>query len=557
MVRGKPVSARTLAGLLRARALAPDSHRIALCCRAGGAWSVRTWAEYWDGVCRVAAGLQAAGIRPGSNVLVLVPEVEPAVCTLFGAWTIGAVPIQVGLPFRLADVGAFVAQLRKTALRLEARAIVVSRSLAAFAGDDRSPPILVAEDLLTGSPGPQDAEPDRFAKATALIQLTSGSTGHPRGVVVSHDRLMRHLNCMSRVLPSHAHSVAVSWLPLHHDMGLVGGLLFPFYNGFPVHLLSPADFRARPLSWLETMDRVRGTICAAPPSAYAVLAALARKAGGPRLDFSSWECAMVGAEPISADVLRRFADAFSPAGFRANAFFPVYGLAEATVAVTFPALLAPTRLDRVDRETLEREGRAAPSDRAGAIDLVGVGRPIPETQVRVVDAEGEEVADWVVGEILVRSTTLMRGYFDDPEASSKALVDGWLRTGDLGYLADGELFVTGRLKDVIIRGGANLIPSTIEEVAAGVDGVRGGGVAAVGLRTEGAETEAAWLLVETAVEGDAARTALVLRVDAELKAHGIVVDRIVLLTPGSLPKTTSGKLRRGEAAAAASSGAFA
>lgn len=541
------MSARTLAGMLRERAEA-RADAVALRCRvAGDDWRERTWAGYWDGARRAAAGLWARGVRPGDHLLMLVTDVESAVLTLFGAWSIGAVPIQVGLPFRLTDIGGFIGQLEDTAARLDARALVLSAALAGFAPGSAALPVHVAEELVAAAPIEGLPHPDEFAACTALIQLTSGSTGQPRGVVLTHERLVRHLACMSRVLPSRADSVAVSWLPLHHDMGLIGGLLFPFYNGFVANMMSPLDFRARPLVWLEAMARFGATICAAPPSAYAMLLRLAPKAIEAGYDLSRWECAMIGAEPISAPLLRRFADAFAPARFRAEAFFPVYGLAEATVAVSFPRLLAPTRVLRIDRATLEREGTATPSEEPHALELVAVGRPIPETKLRIVDAAGAPVPERHVGEIRVCASTLMQGYYKDSAATETALDEGWLRTGDLGFVDRGELFITGRTKEIIIRGGLNLIPTVIEDIAGAVDGVRAGGVAAVGVREPELETEVVYLVVETRLEGQEQKD-LRERLDAALKLHGVTVDRIAVVAPGALPKTTSGKLRRREIA---------
>lgn len=543
------MSARTLAGLLKARAES-RAEAIALRCRVSGdEWREYTWAGYWDGARRAAAGLWARGVRPGDHLLMLVTDVESAVLTLFGAWSIGAVPIQVGLPFRLTDVAGFIAQLEDTAARLDARALVLSAALAPFAPTSAGLPVHVAEELSASEPVDGLPHPDSYAADTALIQLTSGSTGEPRGVVLTHERLLRHLACMSRVLPSHEASVAVSWLPLHHDMGLIGGLLFPFYNGFVANMMSPLDFRARPLVWLEAMARFKATICAAPPSAYAMLLRLAPKAIAAGYDLSAWECAMIGAEPIAAPLLRRFADAFAPVGFRAEAFFPVYGLAEATVAVSFPRLLAPTRVLRVDRAALERDGSVTPSEEAHALELVAVGRAIPETKLRIVDAAGELLPERRVGEIRVCASTLMQGYYKDLAATEAALAEGWLRTGDLGFVDRGELFITGRCKDIIIRGGLNLIPSVIEDIAAEVEGVRAGGVAAVGVRDPELETEVAYLVVETRLEGQEQKD-LRARLDAALQLRGVTVDRIALVAPGALPKTTSGKLRRGEIAAA-------
>jgi acyl-CoA synthetase (AMP-forming)/AMP-acid ligase II len=297
------------------------------------------------------------------------------------------------------------------------------------------------------------------------------------------------------------------------------------------------------MAWLEAMSDLRATICAAPPSAYALVQRLARKAAETGLRFDAWECAMIGAEPISAGLLRRFADAFAPLGFRAEAFFPVYGLAEATVAVTFPKLLAPTRFDVIDRAALERDGVAVPRAAGpGSIELVGVGAPIPRTEMRIVDEDGAALPERHVGEILVAAPTLMTGY-DDPAATARAFSGKYLKTGDLGYVHEGCLFVTGRAKELIIKGGHNLIPSVIEEIAAEVEGVRAGCVAAVGVRSPEDETELCHVVAETKLDAaEHARLADQLR--EALRAQGIVIDAVHFLPPGTLPKTTSGKLRR-------------
>jgi fatty-acyl-CoA synthase len=481
--------------------------------------------------------------------MMLVTDVHVAAATLFGVWAAGAVPIQIGVPYRLTDAASFLEQLRVSAARLDARALLISPAFAAFAGQSRSAcPVLIADTLL--EPGPAAALPDpEAAPGPALIQLTSGSTGHPRGVVIPHERLMGHLEAMSEALPMRGDEAGgVSWLPLHHDMGLIGGLLFPLFNAFPVHMLSPLSFRARPFAWLEEMARIRGTISLGPPSAYAILLQLARRAAEVRLDLSPWRCAMVGAEPISAALLRRFAQAYAPCGFRAEAFFPVYGLAEATVAVTFPTLLGATRVERVERLALEREGRAVPAQPGpDAVELVGVGRAIPGTEVRIVDDAGHLLNDRAVGAIEVRSSTGMVGYYEEPVATAEAFDGQWLRTGDLGFLVDGVLFVTGRSKELIIKGGHNLVPAVLEEIAGGVEGVRAGCVAAVGVISHERQTELVYVVAETRVP-PAEHGGLAASVREALKVHGIAVDHVVLLPPGELPKTTSGKLRRREVA---------
>ncbi len=544
MSRAPTPQTRTLAGLLAARARSDHSEAPAIRFKEGDDFVEWSWAEYWDQAQAAAAGLWGHGVRPGDRVLMLVPDVMDGVRCIFGAWALGAVPIQVGVPYRLTNVMAFLDELRSLAASLEVKAMVVADQLAGFATGNEPVPLIPASTIAAGAPAVALPDPED-AFGPALLQLTSGSTGHSRGVIIPHERLTLHMAAMSEALPSHDDASAVSWLPLHHDMGLIGGLLFPFYNGFVAHMLSPLDFRARPISWLETMSRFRGSICAAPPSAYALCIRLADSAREAGLDLSSWECAMIGAEQISPKLLRRFADAFAPCGFRPEAFFPVYGLAEATVAVTFPVLLDKTHIDTIHRPTLEREGRALPCE-AGpeALELTGCGAPIPRTELRIVDLEGRPgESEREVGEIQFRSESAMTGYFKDP-VETEAVLDGdWIRTGDLGYLAEGRIYITGRKKELIIRAGHNLMPSVIEEIVGDVDGVRRGCVVAVGVRAERLETEKAWVVAETKRPADT-HEALVVAIREALAARGVFVDRVLMVAPGSLPKTTSGKLKR-------------
>jgi acyl-CoA synthetase (AMP-forming)/AMP-acid ligase II len=253
---------------------------------------------------------------------------------------------------------------------------------------------------------------------------------------------------------------------------------------------------------------------------------------------------MVGAEPIPASVLRKFSEAYAPSGFHAGTFFPVYGLAEVTVAATFPTLLAPTVVDRIDLKILESEKRAEPaSDDSAAVEFVGVGSSIPGSELRIVDEKGRLVPERQVGKILVRSDSLMEGYYKDPEATAAVMREGWLLTGDLGYQADGCLFVAGREKELIIRGGRGYIPSAIEEIASEVEGVRSGCVVAVGLYSERRATEKVYVVAETRLPEDE-HDAVAESIREALRSRGIIVNQVVLIPPGALPRTTSGKLKR-------------
>jgi acyl-CoA synthetase (AMP-forming)/AMP-acid ligase II len=540
---------RTIASVLRARADSQRAGEAAIRFKEGDGWTEWSWSRFWEVARRAGVALLESGVRPGDHVLVVVPDVRPAVTALFGLWAMGGVPIQIGLPFRLTDRAAFLSQLVETACRVDAQFLLLSRALSGLAAP-AGIKVLIAEDILIAEDQFSDhgwrGLPDvNDVRGTALIQLTSGTTSRPRGVVVPHDRLMLHLEHISQALPSHQESAAVSWLPLHHDMGLIGGLLFPIYNGFIGHMISTAEFQQRPWVWLESMSRFRATMSAAPPSAYAVCLGLAPRLSAAGLDLSAWECAMVGAEPISATLLRGFSSALAPCGFRPESFFPVYGLAEATVAVTFPELPGPAIIDRVEPGTLECEGRAVPAGaNRNALEFVSVGRAVPGSNVRIVNQSGGVLAERMVGAILVSSDTLMTGYYGEPVATCETIQDGWLQTGDLGYQANGLLFITGRKKEIIIKGGHNLIPSVLEEIVASVDGVRAGDVAAVGVRSDTLETETVWIVAETRLAPDQ-HDALSLNIRAALKCRGVAVDRIVLAPPQSLPKTTSGKIQRG------------
>jgi len=405
--------------------------------------------------------------------------------------------------------------------------------------------VLNIADMIAQSPGTERAV--RSAGATALIQYTSGSTGQPKGVLLTHANLLANIRAMGEAAQASSRDVFASWLPLYHDMGLIGAWLGSLYYGMRLVLMPPQRFLGRPARWLWAIHRYRATLSAGPNFAYEILAAKVPDDEFEGLDLSSWRLAFNGAEPVRAATLERFARRFARHGFDARALAPVYGLAECGLGLTFPPLGRAPRIDRIDPAVLARSAKAHPLavDAAGAMSVVSCGRPLRAHQVRVVDALGGEAAERVEGRIEFRGPSATSGYLNNSEATAKLVRKGWLDTGDVGYIAEGELYVTSRIKDLIIRGGQHIHPYDLEESVGALSGVRKGCVAVFGATDRASGTERVVVVVEThPLEGEA-RAAL-RRSIAEL-AHaqlGVPADDIVLVGERVVLKTSSGKIRR-------------
>ncbi len=342
--------------------------------------------------------------------------------------------------------------------------------------------------------------------------------------------------------------VGASWLPLYHDMGLIGSWLFCLCRGLPIALLSPLAFLARPERWLWAIHQRRATLSAAPNFAYELCVTKIPDAALEGLDLSSWRCALNGAEPVRPETLDRFATRFGAYGLRREALMPVYGLAECSVALCFPPVGRGPRIDSVSRRPFEDRGEALPAlpGEGNALRFVSVGRALPEHEVRVVGEGGGDVPERAVGRLVFRGPSMTPGYYRKPEATAAmTLPGGWLDSGDLAYVADGEVFIAGRQKDLIIKAGRNLVPQEIEEVAATVDGVRKGCVVAFGVVNETLGTESLVVVAETRRTDAAGREQIVAAiVERVAAAVGVPPDSVVPAPPGAIPKTSSGKVRR-------------
>jgi 1-acyl-sn-glycerol-3-phosphate acyltransferase len=393
----------------------------------------------------------------------------------------------------------------------------------------------------------QPPRPVVAAEDTGLLQYTSGSTAAPKGVVLSHANLLANVRAIGAGVEARPGDVTVSWLPLYHDMGLIGAWLGSLYHGVPLVLMSPLAFIGRPARWLEAIHRHRGTITAAPNFAFDLAVRRIRESELEGLDLSSLRAVYNGAEAVSPTTMERFIDRFASLGFRREAMMPVYGLAECSVALTFPPLGRGPLVDTVDRRILADSGKAVPaaSDAPGAKCFVACGRPLPLHEVRIVDDADRELPDRQEGHIQFRGPSATSGYLHNPEATARLLHGDWLDTGDLGYVADGDLYVTGRAKDIIIKAGRNIYPEELEEAVGAIDGIRAGNVAAFGVVDEASGGERLVVLAETRKTKADDRRRLVEAIDAlAADLTGMPADDVVLAAPNTVLKTSSGKIRR-------------
>jgi 1-acyl-sn-glycerol-3-phosphate acyltransferase len=499
----------------------------------------------------IAAGLIARGLRPRQTVALMLPTGRSYLCSFFAVMLAGGIPVPIYPPVRMTQIDDHLrrhAQILDNAQTVFIITIPQAKGIAALLrakvpalAEIFSPDELVAPpmDLL------YRATPDDIA----FLQYTSGSTGNPKGVVLTHANLLANLRAMGQACSVCSDDVFVSWLPLYHDMGLIGAWFGALYFGFPLVLMSPLAFLARPSRWLAAISRHRGTISAAPNFAYELCAKKLADADLEGLDLSTWRLALNGAEPVSVNTLDAFAARFSPCGLRREAISPVYGLAECSVGLAFPPPGRGPRIDTISREVLVREQRAVlfdgATDKALMVRVAACGRALPGHEIRIIDASGNELAERHVGRLQFRGPSATQGYYRNLQATRDLIHEGWLDSGDLAYSVDGEIYLTGRIKDLIIRGGRNIYPYDLEQAVGNIPGLRRGGVAVFSMNDPVNAGERLVVLAETRESQPALRDALRQKInDAAIDVIGMPVDEIVLAPPNSVLKTSSGKIRR-------------
>jgi acyl carrier protein len=509
-----------------------------------------TYDQLWQGARAVAGGLESRGVAPGESVALMLPTGADYFMAFMGVLLCGCVPVPIYPAGSAAQLEEHVRRQARILANAGVVALLTDRSIRRAgrllqAHVPRLRHVESAAELAAGDRSPSPVTV--VADSIAMLQYTSGSTGDPKGVTLTHANLLANIRAMGRTIRVTRSDLFVSWLPLYHDMGLIGAWLGTLYFGRPLVVMSPLAFLARPERWLWAIHHHGATLSAAPNFAYELCVKRIAEPALAGLDLSSWRVAFNGAEAVIPDTLDRFCERFAGYGFRREALTPVYGLAECAVGLTFPPLGRGPVVDRVDREALMRTGeaRVAAPDAPNPLRVVGCGLPLPGYEVRVVDASGREAGERQEGRLEFKGPSATKGYFNSPGATVRLFRDGWLDSGDRAYLARGELYITGRIKDIVIRAGRHIHPDELEAAVGTVSGVRKGCVAIFGSHGLEGATERLVVMAETYAVGAQERTELSARITARIvEVLGEPPDEVRLVPPHTVLKTSSGKIRR-------------
>jgi acyl carrier protein len=513
-----------------------------------------TYSDLAQASRKIAAGLIGRDIVPGDRVALMLPTGLDFFIAFFGILYAGAVPVPIYPPMRMSQLEDHLRRqvgiLRNAGARILITmpeglqvASLLRGQTETLSGVESVASLMVGASEIRLPPPGNDT-------ATALIQYTSGSTGDPKGVILSHANLLANIRAMGCAMDADSRDIFVSWLPLYHDMGLIGSWLGCLYYAAPLYVMSPLSFLVRPESWLWAIHRYRATLSAAPNFGFELCINKIDDADLVDLDLSSLRMVANGAEPVSVFTLRRFIEKFGHYGFRREAMAPVYGLAENAVGLAFPPPGRVPIIDRVDREALMTRGIVEPA-RSGdskPFEIVACGQPLPGHEIRIVDPIGHEVGERREGRLEFRGPSSTSGYFHNEMKTRELFHNDWLDSGDRAYVADGDVFITGRVKDIIIRAGRHIYPQEIEEAIAEIPGIRKGGVAVFGIVDPTSGTERLVVLAETRETNAIARSMLQSRAhEVATDIAGVQPDEIVLVSPRTVPKTSSGKIRRSAA----------
>ncbi len=548
----EPVSARTLIDVLAQHAEA-DPGRVHIHLLEKDTGQAITYGRLYDEASAVAAGLAEMGLSRNETVGIMLPTGADFFFAFFGVALAGGIPMPVFLPTRPDRIEDYVRQqiaiLRGTGIRF---LISFERVQAIVQILRVNLPTLIdvtTVEALRKARGRLGAGSVRPAR-TAVVQFTSGSTGQPRGVTLTHANVLANIRAIGSAVEVRPGDAVVSWLPLYSDLGLIGCWLFSLYFAVPITVLSPLDVLNHPERWLQAIHQSRGSLSAAPNFAYELCARRIPAWTLEGVDLSCWRVAVNAGEPVLPETIDRFCQRFKAYGFRPESILPCFGLAESTVALTIPPLARLPLRDRIQRDAFETKGRAvpAPLDDPSALCFFSIGSPIEGQEIRIVDELGRDVPERTIGRLVFRGETTMAGYYRNPDATAKVTSEGgWLDSGDFGYMAGGEFYFTGRSRDAIIKAGRSMSPLDVETAVGSLAGLVAGSAVAFSAADRDTGTEQLAVAAETSAtsQEDFRRieSEIVRVVDSLL---GMPPDKIRLLEPGCLPRTPNGKIRRNE-----------
>lgn len=504
-----------------------------------------TTAELINHAQKFAGGLRNLGVREGEPVILVMTDPESAIIAILGCMIAQCPPTPVYPPLNLAAISGFLKFITHVAARSSATFVIADPQPYGILGNvtKDAPPIRGVAQFSDVMMSAQVLEIPKTFPDTAFLQFTSGSTSTPKGVMVQHSGLAANLEMIRAASHMNSNSCVVTWLPVYHDMGLIGTVLNAITLPCKLVVIPPIVFLKHPKLWLELITRFRGTHTAAPNFAYGLCARRVSDRSG--IDLSSMTTFICGAEPVLPKTMEDFINHFVDAGLNPASLVPAYGLAEATLAVTFTPYLRGLKTDRVDLEALTAGRTALRLDHdANIVRIASCGVPMPGLSVRVVSEDGQQISERKIGEIQVSGPSVSAGYIGDQSATRESRSDdGWLKTGDLGYIAEGELYVCGRIKDVIIVAGKNYHAHDLESAAAEVNGVRTGNVVAFSSKNH--DGESVVVIAETRNEQRSGELGKEIR-NHLAKTIGISPDHVLVVPPATLPKTSSGKLKRSE-----------
>jgi len=531
----------TLPDLLQRAASCPDPLFIGFMDE-NGSISHLTYSDLLAEACRTAGGLQALGLKPGDKTIIATGSNRETICLLWGCFLAGIVPTILQPPLTFSGYNPAVEKLKSVFRQFDEAFIFFGRD-SKDAGDLPADRVKYADEL------DKDAKfnaPDIHPDDPAFVQFSSGSTGDPKGILLTHRNLMVNMDAIRIGLDLQFPDRTGNWMPLFHDMGLIGYHLVPVYCSIYQFHIETIDFIKNPGLWLNLLSESHIHVTGCPNFGLAlVLRYLSRKKNLPEWDFSSMKAMLNGAEPISVEIMNEFVEKLKPCGFKPEAMMPVYGMAEATLAVSFTPLMQPSVITAFDARKLDLEGTAeeVPENHPDARLIPSVGIALNDTGIRIVDAHDTVVADGIAGHIQLRGASVTSGYYKRPDATQAAFCGGWLRTGDIGYFFKGYLYVSGRHKDIIFKNGRNYFANDLEIMACTIEGVSYGKVCFGGTTSRETGHDKVIAFLAGSPGEKAMETFKQLR--ALLRANlGISIDELVMVKSNEIPKTSSGKLQR-------------